>query len=193
MIILSFSLLSVHRKIYKFNAESITKLLAGLSGRKHNRKETTFLNRCLVVRSDISARLDKAIDHAAPHIKMRHLAPFEADHGLDLVATLQELACLVDAGFEVMSIDTAGKLNLFDLNDLLVASCFLFLFVALKAVFTVIHRAAYGRLGIRSHQNEIQATAVRIFQRRGRGHDPKLFPIRTNEANFLITNILVDL
>ena len=181
-------------KIYKFKAESITKkLLTGLYRRKHDREETPLLHRCFVIRADVRTRFDEAIDHAAPHIEMRHFTALKADNRLDLISTLQKLARLIDTGFKVMRINTAGKLDLFDLYDLLITASLLLLLVTLKTVLTIIHRAAYGRLCIRGHQNKVKPAAVRIFQRRSRGHDPKLFPIRTNKANLLIADVLVDL
>ena len=62
-----------------------------------------------------------------------------------------------------MSINTAGKLYLFNFNGLLLFLCFLFPLVTLVAVLSVVHCAAYGRVALRCDEHEIKTFVISIF------------------------------
>jgi hypothetical protein len=50
-----------------------------------------------------------------------------------------------------MRVDTAGELDLLHLNDLLISTRFLFLFIAVEALLAVVHHTANGRRCLGCH------------------------------------------
>ena len=100
---------------------------------------------------------------------------------------------MVDAGLEVMCVNPAGKLDFLDLDDLLLFLCFLLTLVALKAVFAVVHDAAYRRLCLRGNQHKIHALLIGDLARLIRLQNTDLLTVRTDHADFLYPDIVVDL
>ena len=123
---------------------------------------------------------------------MRHLTPLEANDRTHLITTGEELTSLVNTRFEIVNIDAAGKLHLLHLYDLLLLACFFFFFVTLKAVFTVIHRTAYGRNSVRSDQYEIVTAVVRICLSIVQAHNTELTVVFIQHTYFFDSDIIVD-
>ena len=102
---------------------------------------------------------------------MTHLAALEFHNDADLVALTDEAVGMLDLGLEVVRVDTAGELNLLDLDNGLLLLCFLLSLVALKAVLAVIHDAAYRRLRVGSDEHQIEILFVSHGERGARLKD----------------------
>ena len=106
---------------------------------------------------------------------------------------LQELLGLIDLGVEVVGVDVQGKADLLDLNDLLVLLGFLFALLLLEAVFAVVQDLAHRRLRLGRDLHQIQVLLLRQTQRLPAGHDAQLAAVCADQANFPVTDGLVDL
>ena len=123
---------------------------------------------------------------------MRHFAPLEANDRLHLVAVLQKASCMIDTSIKIVNVNTAGKLDLLQLGDLLLLFCLLLSLVALKTVLAVIHGAA-GRGRCRcGHHNQIQIAGISIFLRLVQGNDADLLTVLTEQANLLRSDLVID-
>lgn len=67
---------------------------------------------------------------------------------------------MINLGVEVVYVDKACKLYLFDLNDLLLFTSFLFLLVTVKTELAVVHDLAHGRLSLSGHKHQIESSVV---------------------------------
>ena len=124
---------------------------------------------------------------------MGHLAAAEPDGHLDAVAGRKELLGLVHLGIKIVGINVQGKPGLLHLYGLLVLPGFLFALGLLKAVFAVIHNAAYRRLGLRRYLYEIQVLFLRHVVGIAGGHNPQLLTISTDHTDLFIADLFIDL
>ena len=141
----------------------------------------------------IGTGLCKALHDTVPQLGMRHLTAAEADGHLDAVAGRKELLGLVHLGIKIVGINVQGKPGLLHLYGLLVLPGFLFALGLLKAVFAVIHNAAYRRLGLRRYLYEIQVLFLRHVVGIAGGHDPQLLAFSTDHSYFLVADLFIDL
>jgi len=107
---------------------------------------------------------------------MCHLTPLKSNNNLYLITMRQELTRAVYLGVKVISINTAGKLNLLYVNDLLFLFCFLLTLITLITVLTVIHDSAYGRICLCRYKYKVETCII--------GHIKRL--IERNESELLV-------
>ena len=162
-------------------------------GRKDNRHRTTFECRLLVCGACIGTCFQETTDDFASVVKMAHFAALELDNDLDLVAVCEETVCVIDTGFKIVRVDGAGKLNFLDLDDLLILAGFFILLDALKAVFAVIHDAAYRRFCVRRNHDEVEIFLICHVLRCGKLDDTDLLTVRSDQADFISADLLIDL
>ena len=124
---------------------------------------------------------------------MSHFSASESDGNLDLVSGAYELACMIDLCFKVMRVNVERKPDLFDLNDLLILSGFLFSLCLFKAELAVIHNFANGRFGCGSNLNEVKILALCDFKSFRCGHDAELLTVVGDNSYLFVTDFLIDL
>ena len=73
---------------------------------------------------------------------MRLLTPSHTNGHLYLVAVAEKSLRVANLSLEIVRVDTAGKLDLLDLNHLLILLGFLHTLCLFKTVFTIIHDLA---------------------------------------------------
>ena len=110
----------------------------------------------------------------------------------ELVTLLQELGSLVHLGVEVVGVDVQGKADLLEFNHFLVLLGFLFLFLHLEPVFTVIKNFAHRRLGLRRDLDEVKVLVDSHLQCVARAHNAHLRAIRPDQADFFVADLLID-
>ena len=123
---------------------------------------------------------------------MAHFTALEAHYDANLVALLQKSLRAACLGLEVVRVDTAGKLNLLELNDLLLLASFLRLLLSVEAELSIVHNTTYGGNGVRSHQNKVEALFVSETQCGIAGHNAKLLICGSDEANLFHLNVFID-
>jgi hypothetical protein len=75
----------------------------------------------------------------------------------------------------------------------LVLSLLLFALALLELELAIVHQLADGGLCLGRNLHQIQTALFRNFQRFCRGHDTKLLTVITDEADFLIADLFVQL
>lgn len=143
--------------------------------------------------SNVRAGFLKFCEQFLTDVEMTHFASSEFDYDANLVSVINEAMRVSDLSFEVMSIDSAGELYLLDLNGSLLLLGFLFSFIALKAVFSVIHDARNGRFGSGSDQYKVKILFICFCESILRRHNSDLFAVLTDNAKFLCPDFFIDL
>ena len=124
---------------------------------------------------------------------MRHFAAAEPDAHLELVALLQELSSLIHLGVEVVGVDVQRQADLLEFNHFLVFLGFLFLFLHLEPVFTVIKNFAHRRLGLRCDLDQVKVLVDSHFQCIAGAHNAHLCTVRADQADLFVADLLIDL
>lgn len=123
---------------------------------------------------------------------MAHLSTSETKHYLDLVAIAKESYSVLHLGFEIVRFDTAGQLNLLNLDNVLLLFRFLLAFFLLEAVSSVVYYAAYGGLSVGGNENEIESLIVCNGTRRIRAHYAELVAVGTYNSDLFEANVLIE-
>lgn len=82
--------------------------------------------------------------------------------------------------------------NLFDLHHVLVFSGLFFPLALLEPELAVVHQLAHGGNGLRRDLDQVQALLVGDLQSFRRGHDAELLALGTDQANLLVSDLLVQ-
>ena len=146
----------------------------------------------LINGSDLTAALAEFGHYLLTYADVAHLSSLKSHYDPDLISALQKLYGVAELGVKIVSIDTTGKLDLLELDDLLLFLGFLLLFVALETVFTVIHDAAYGRLSLRRHENKIVSLIVSYLKSGFGAHYSDGVSLNSYDSYFLSLDLLVD-
>ena len=96
-----------------------------LDGHNEHRKLSAVERGLFVDRAEFGNRFFKSGEHVAAELLMGDLASLEAETDPDLVAFLKEFDRAVRLGLEIVGVDPAGKLDLLDLDGLLLLLGFL--------------------------------------------------------------------
>jgi len=126
---------------------------------------------------------DQPIDDLVTEIAVSHLAPFEAQGRLNLIALAKKAHSLVFLGLIVMLIDRDRELDLFDDDDLLFLACRAVALILLVKEFAVVLDLADRRNGIRRDLYEIQRSLAGHLEGVKRSHDAELFAVFVDDAN----------
>ena len=163
-----------------------------LDGRDDHAQKSAVENRLLFNRSQFGASLLKSLDDLATDVHVAHFASLELHHHAHLVSCGQEAVCMLDLGFEIVRVDAAGKLDLLELDDLLLFLCFLFAFFAFEAELAVIHDLTYGRRCLRCHQYKIKSLVICHFQCLGGAHNTERLSVGSDQTNLFGSNLLIE-
>ena len=119
---------------------------------------------------------------------MAHLTSAEAQYDLDLIAFAEETKRVLDFGFEVMRVDTAGKLYLLDLDDILLFLCFLLSLFLLIAIAAVVGDTTNGRLCIGGNEDQVKTLIICGAKSVVGRHNTDLFTVGSDNSYFLTLN-----
>jgi hypothetical protein len=136
--------------------------------------------------------LNEPIDDGITQLAMRHLAAFETQRRLDLIAFAQEANRLVLLGLVIMLVDGHGKLNFLDHDHFLLLARRAVALVLLVKELPVILNAADGRLGRGRNFDQVQATLAGYLQSFKGRQNAELFTVFVNDADFTRANSVVN-
>lgn len=134
---------------------------------------------------------DKAVNDLVTKVAMGHLATFEAERRLDLVAFAEEADGLIFLGLVVVLVDGDGELDLFDGDDLLLLASGAVAFVLLVEELTVVLDLADGRNGVGGDFYEIERALAGHLEGFKGGHDAELFAVLVDDADFACADTFV--
>ena len=92
-----------------------------------------------------------------------------------------------------MSIDAEAETDLFDLNNVLIFPGFLFFLELVEAEFAVVHDLADRRNGIGRDLDQVKLLLFGHFQGSLRRDDSDHRAVGSDEADFLIPNVFIEL
>ena len=164
-----------------------------LEGREDHGHGATLEGGLLVGGAGIRTSFQETFNDLTAVVQVAHFATLELHNDLDLVSVGKELVRVVDAGFKVVGVDGAGKLNFLDLDDLLILAGFLFLLDALETVFTVVHDAAYRGFCVRRDHDEVKILLFCHILCHSELDDTDLLTVRTDQSDFICADLLIDL
>ena len=123
---------------------------------------------------------------------MGHLPAAESDRDLDAVAVGDELLRVFELRIEIPDVDARRHPNLFDLHHVLVFSGLFFPLALLEPELAVVHQLAHGGIGLRRNLDQVQALLIGDLQGLRRRHDAELLALGTDQANLLVSDLLVQ-
>ena len=123
---------------------------------------------------------------------MAHFTTLELHHHAHLVSVAQKAKRVLDLGLKVVGVDTAGQLDLLELNSLLLFLRFLLTLATLEQELAVIHNLTYGGSSLCGHHHQIHALIVRQLQSLIGAHDAQRFAVGTDQANLFTGDLLIE-
>ena len=126
-------------------------------------------------------------------VGVRHLAAAEAHADLHAVALFEELDGVFHFGVQIVGVNTGGHTDLLDLHHALVFAGFLFFLHLIEAEFAIVHDLADRGHGVGRDLDQIEILLGCQLQRSLAGHDAQLGAIRTDDTEFLVLDIFVEL
>ena len=143
--------------------------------------------------TELGASFRKAVHHFLSQFGMLNLAATEAKRNLHFVSATEKAAGVILLRLQIVLFNPNTQLNLFDGNDLLILTGFLFPFGLFKAILAVVHDLTNGRIGLGRDLDQIQSAIVRDLLRVAGGMDPQLRTVGINETNLWVSNFFVQL
>ena len=126
---------------------------------------------------------DETVDNLVTEIAMGHLAAFESQRRLDLIAFSQEADCLVLFGLVVVLVDRHREFDLFNDDDLLLLPGSALALVLFVKVLAVVLNLADGGNGVGGDLYQVEGAFPSHLESVKGGHDAKLFAIFVDDAN----------
>ncbi len=145
----------------------------------------------LIYGSRLADSLTEALKDLFTDLLMAHLTSAETQYDLNLIAFTEETHRVLDLGLEVVGLDTAGKLYLLDLDNILLFLCFLFSLFLLVAVASVIGDATYGRLCVGGNEDKVKTLIVCGAKGVVGRHNTDLFTVGSDNSYFFSLDGLV--
>ena len=142
----------------------------------------------------VSEESEDFVEHLLPHFFVGKLATTEDNHDFDVVSVVEEAANLADFNVKVVVANLEADFHLLKLG-LLFASFFAIFglfFHLLVLVFAPIDDFDDGRVGIRGDFHEVNTGVSGEKLGVTARHDAELLSIRSNYANFRVTDFSVD-
>jgi hypothetical protein len=162
------------------------------AGREDGVKNGAFHARHELDYGDVADVLDEAIDDVVAEVAVSHLASAETEAGLDFVAAVQELDCLIFLGLVVVFVHCNGELDFLNDDDLLLFARGAFGLVLLVEEAAVVLDAADGWDGGGRDFDQVESTFAGNLERLKRGQDAELFAVFVDYADFAGANAIVD-
>src|SRR5688572_12769039 len=125
-------------------------------------------------------------------LRVRHFAAAEENRRLDLVAVFNEALDVVLLELVVVLVDLRAKLDLLDLDHLLVTLGLARPLLLLVLILAVVHDPADRRHGGRRDFDQVEAFLSGKDESLGRRHDAQLLPRVVDYSDFSNSDPLVD-
>ena len=122
---------------------------------------------------------------------MAHLTSAETQYDLDLIAFTEETHCMLDLGLEVVGLDTAGKLYLLDLDDILLFLCFLLSLFLFIAIASVVGNTTYRGLCVGGNEDQVKTLIICGAKGVVGRHNTDLLTVGSDNSYFFSLNGLV--
>lgn len=135
--------------------------------------------------------LQEFLNNLKTKLRVRHLAPSEAQRHLHLHLITQEIDGVHGLHPKVMRINLGAELDLLHLVGVLVLPGFFFALRLFVTEFAVIDQTADRWIGIWCHFDQVHAVLTRQGQGLSQREDPDLFSIDANYADFPGTDLAV--
>ena len=157
----------------------------------HHHHVATVDHRRRLDGAELGDILGEALQQAVTLLGTRLLATAEQDHGLHLVACLQEAFGALALGLVVVGVDLETETNLLEDGIRLVATRFFDLLGLFIFEFAVVHNFDDRRLGVGSDLDQVQVSFLRKAQCVFDADNADLFSCWSNEADLGNTNPVV--
>lgn len=132
------------------------------------------------------------VKHGLAHFGATKLSTPVAEDDTDDVAILEETAGSLDLGLEVVILGHGAKLDLLDLDRILVATGFLGLLLLLILILAPVHDLDDGGAGLRGHFDEIEVNLSGSILGGLKGNDAHLLSIGVDETDWADADLIVD-
>ena len=146
---------------------------------------------CLINISRFAYSLAETLKDLFTDLLMAHLASTEAQYDLDLIAFTEETQCVLDLGFEIVGFDTAGKLYLLDLDNVLLLLCFLLSLFLFIAIASVVSDATYRGLCVGGNEDQVKTLIICGAKGVVGRHNTDLLTVGSDNSYFFSLNALV--
>src|SRR5215470_9475751 len=188
-----FRRLRAPRLVFIFGMSSSSSWPSVLSlGAQHDMQHAPFHAGVVFGDRDILHRLHHLLQHLPAELGVRHLAPFEADGDLGLVALLEEPAHVLQLEVEVVLLGFGAHFHFLDLDRRLLLARLLEAARLRVLVLAEVHDAAHGRLRFRGDLDEIELLIARRLQRLLGRHDSELLALRADHTDLAGADAFVD-
>ena len=154
-----------------------------LCGRDHHDHVATVDRGVRLDGAELGHILGELAEQAHALLGTRLLATAEQDHGLDLVAGLEEALGALELGLVVVRVDLETETNLFEDRVRLVAPGLLGLLRCFVLELAVVHDLDDGRLRVGSNLDEVEIGLLRQTQGDLDADDADLLSVRADEAD----------
>ena len=121
-----------------------------------------------------------------------HFSAAESYYDLNLIAAFKETVCVVKLRLEIVLAYRAGKLDFFNVDNLLFFLRFFSAFFFFKAEFAIVHYFANGRNGAGREKNQVKVFFGCKLQSLCNFENAEHFAVVTYDANFRKFYFLVD-
>src|SRR5262245_43612167 len=108
--------------------------------------------------------IGKLIEKGLPQIGVGHFASAEQDRKLDFIPGVEELGGLASLRFQIVVVDLRSDADLFQFDDVLVATRFALLAALLVPVLAVVHQPADRRHGVWRYLDEVESALTRHLE-----------------------------
>jgi hypothetical protein len=132
------------------------------------------------------------LEQFTAQILVRHLAATEAQSDLHLVATFKKLEDVPHFHIVVIRVRVRAELDLFDLDDLLLLTGFALTLLLFLFELAKIHDLTDRRIGVGRNLDQVEPSFVGHFHGTRRGHNADVFSVRTDQADFVRADLVVD-
>ena len=136
--------------------------------------------------------LGNPFEQFAAKILVCHFAATKAQGDLDLIAVAQKLVDVTHLDLIVAAVRVGPEFDFFDLDDLLLFAGFGLTLLRLVFELTEIHDLAHRRICVRRNLNKVKPCFIGHHHGAGRGHDPFVFAIGADQADFGRVDVFVD-
>ena len=140
----------------------------------------------------VAQLLCQSLEKLFPKFRMGNGTATEQDRQLHLIPTIQKPRGVAALGLQIVVADLRLDPNLFELNDVLIASGIALFSALLVPKLPIIHQTTNGRGCVGRDLNEVQPALTGHLQRFPRRNDPDLATFVVDEPHLANADPLVD-
>ncbi len=162
-----------------------------LNGVDYHSHESALEIRGLIDCARLFNSLAESLKELLADLLVAHLSSAETQYDFNLIAFAEETQSMLYLGLKVMCVDTAGKLYLFDFDNVLLLFCFLLSLFLFIAIASVVGNAAYGGLCIGGNEDKVQTLIICGAKCIVGRHNADLIALGSDNSNFLSLDAFV--